>query len=68
MFDMLHCPLVIQSISKRQILGMVRDRHIFIPVLSGGLGHFLNAVPAVGFHRVHVHIALQILLRNQIGQ
>ena len=56
--------LVIQSIGESQILGMVGDGHVFVAMCAGGLGHFFDGVAAVGLHGVHVHIALQVGLRD----
>ena len=47
---------------------MVGDRHVFVAARLGRFGHLLDGVAPVGFDRVHVHVALQILLGDQARQ
>src|ERR1700733_4330439 len=60
--------LVVEPVGEGQILGMIRDGHILVAARLGGLGHFLNGVAAVGFDGMHVHVALNLRLRDQHGQ
>ena len=68
MLDMLHRPLVIQSVGEGQVLGVVGNGYVFVTMLDGSLSHFLDGFPAVGFDGMHVDITLQISLRNKSGQ
>ena len=60
--------LVVESVGEGQILGVVGDGHVFVAARLGGFGHLFDRVAAVGFDGVHVHVALQIGLRDQLGQ
>ena len=44
---------------------MVGDGHVLVAVRAGRLRHFFDCVPAVGFHCVHMHIALNVRCRDQ---
>ena len=54
---------VIETIRKGQILGMVGDGHVFVALCLGSLGHLFNRISAIGFDRVHVQVALEVLFR-----
>src|ERR1700689_5454826 len=60
--------LVVEAVGEGQVLGLVGYGHVFVAACLGGLGHFFDGVAAVGFHGVHVDVALNIFLRNQLGQ
>ena len=59
-FDMLQRPLIIQAVGKGKIFGVFGDRHVLITAFMCGLGHLFQGASAVGFHRVHMHVALNI--------
>ena len=66
--DVFDGALVVEAVGEGQVLGVVGDGHVLIAARFRGLGHFFDGVPAVGFDGVHVHVALQVLLRDQRGQ
>src|SRR5215813_1593301 len=66
--DVFDGTFVIETVGEGEVLGVIGDGHVFIAARSRSLGHLLNRTATVGFDRVHVHVALDILLRNQIGQ
>ena len=43
---------------------MVGDGHVFVALCLGSLGHLFNRISAIGFGRVHVQVALEVLFRN----
>ena len=47
---------------------MIRDRHVFVAACLRRFGHFFDGVSAIRLDRVHVHIALQVRLRDEAGQ
>ncbi len=57
-----------ESIGERQILRVVGDGHVLVAMRPRRLGHFFDGIAAVGFDGVHVHVALQISLRDQRRQ
>ena len=59
---------IIQPIRERQVLRMVRNGHVLVPMLPRRLRHLHDCVSSVGLDGVHVHIAMQIFLRNQSWQ
>ena len=61
--DVLSGALVIESIGEGEVLGVVGDGHVFVAAIAGGLGHFFDGAPAVGFDGVHVDVAKYIVLR-----
>src|SRR5260221_13043442 len=58
--------LVVQAVGESQVLGVVSDGHVLVPVFAGGLRHLLDGAFAVGLHRVHVNVALKIGLGDQL--
>ena len=66
--DVLHGALVIESVGESQVLGVVRDGHVFVAMLFRGLRHLFDRVAAVGLHGVHVNVALKVGLRDQLGK
>ncbi len=66
--DVLDGALVIEAVGKSKILGVVGDGHVFVAALPGGLGHLFDGVAPVGFDGVHVDIALQIFLCDQLRE
>ena len=66
--DVLDGALVVEAVGEGQILGVIGDGHVFVAARLRGLGHLLDGVAAIGLDRVHVHIALQVGLRDQAGQ
>ena len=66
--DVFDRALVVEAVGESQILRMVGDGHVFVAVLFGGCGHFFDGVASVGFDGVHVDVALQVGLGDQIGQ
>ena len=61
--DMFQRAPVVQAVGKGQILGMLGDGHVLISAFARGLGHLFQRAAAVGFHRVHVHVAPNIARR-----
>ena len=66
--DVLDGALVVEAVGEGQILGVVGDGHVFIAARFCGLGHFFDRVLAVGFDGVHVNVALDIFLGDELGQ
>ena len=66
--NMRYRPRVIQAVGEGQIFRVIRDRHVFVATFLRSLGHFFNRVSAVGFHRVHVHVAEQIWKFDEVRQ
>ena len=60
--------LIIKTIGHGQVLGMIGNGHVFVSTFKRGLGHFFDGVAAIGFDGVHVHVALDVLLSNQLRQ
>ncbi len=66
--DVFDGALVVEAVGKCQVLRVVGDGHVLVAILLGGRGHFFDGVAAVSFDGVHVDVALQVGLGDQIGQ
>ena len=66
--DVLDRALVVEAVGEGQVLRVVGDGHVLVAMLLGGRGHFFDGVAAVGFDGVHVDVALQVGLGDQVGQ
>ena len=66
--DVFDRALVVESVGESQILGVVGDGHVLIAARFGSLGHLFDGVLPVGLDGVHVNVALQIGLRDQLRE
>ncbi len=49
-----------EAVGERQIFRVIGDGHVFIAALPRRFRHLFNRVAAVGFNRVHVHVAANV--------
>ncbi len=66
--DVFDGALIVKAVGEREILRMIGDGHVLIAARLGRFGHLFDGVAAIGLDGMHVDIALQIFLRNQLGQ
>ena len=66
--DVLDRTFVVEAIGECQVLRVVGDGHVFVAVFFCGCGHFLDAVASIGFDGVHVNVALDVGLGDQMGK
>src|SRR5277367_6197331 len=60
--------LVVEATSHSQVLGVVGDGHIFVAAGESGLGHLADGVAAVGGDGVHVDVAANVGLGDEVGE
>ena len=63
--DVNHGALVVKTVGEGQVLGVIRNGHVLVAARLGSCCHFFDRVLAVGFDGVHVHVALQIVFRDE---
>ena len=63
-----HRALLVQAVGHGERFGMIGDRDVFVAALARGLGHLFERRPAVGFGGVHVQIAADLRLLDQLRQ
>ena len=59
---------VIESVGKGQILRVIGDGHVLVSAFTRSQRHFLNGAAAIGFNGMHVDVALNVTLFNQVGK
>ncbi len=47
---------------------MIGNGHVLVAARPGSFGHLFDGIAPVGFHGVHVDVALNVGLRDQLGK
>jgi len=66
--DVLERALVIEAVGESQVLGVVGDGHVFVAASARRRNHLFDSTFAVSGQGVHVHVALNVGLRDQLRQ
>ena len=60
--------LVVEAVGHCQVFGVVGDGDVFVAAGEGGFGHLADGVAAVGGDGVHVEVAADVGLGDEVGQ
>ena len=66
--DVFERTFVVQTIGHGKVLGMVSDGYVFIAARLGSLGHLFDRAATVRFYGVHVDVATNVRLLQQMRE